>query len=183
MKHETQTDLPARLGQLTAQIEGGRGDLVAALEERESIKRQMEAERIRTSKVADDQYKANVEVKSAEFRARAIPPADRLADQIPRLLWDLAEYAELELEAMRGGAGNVNLAEETGIPFGLAQQLREAINQLSSTVVWNYDFLSDPQKKNPLPHTKQMTIDLRRFKQTDIHGRPLEGHTYIGGNP
>ena len=182
MEYQPEADLAVKLARLDTQLDSGQGDLVAALEERESIRRQIEAERLRVSKAADAAYKANVEAKSNEFRARAIPSAEQVADLFPRMLLAVADYAELELESMRG-AGNVNLPEETGIPFGFAQQLREAMIQLSSGIEWHYDSLSDPAAKNPLPHTKKMTIDLGRFRQTDIHGRPLEGHTYIGGNP
>jgi len=184
MQCEPETDLATQLSRLNTQIDSGEGDLVAALEDRESVKRRMEAERIKTAKVADAAYLATVAAKSAEFRARAIPSAEQFADLYPRLLWASEDYAELERESMRGGGGNVDLSAETGIPFGFAQQLRDVMVHLSSGLEFHYDFLDDPAKKNPLPHARQMTVDLRGIRQTDIHGRPLDGgNTYIGGNP
>ena len=180
MHYEASEDLGIRLARLSTLIDSGEGDIAAALEERESVKRQMEAERLRVSKAADAAYTANLQARSDEFRARLIPPAEGVADTVPRLLWWLSQLEELELEALRGGAGNVNFSEETGIPFNFARTLREAINQASSGIEWHYDFLDDPAKKNPLPRVKQMMVDLRGFRQTDVNGRPLEGHTYIG---
>jgi len=171
-------ELTARLAEINNGINDGEGDVLGLLEEREDVTRRIQAVRVKESKKADDEYRADIQARGDEFRARAVPSAEQVADLFPRMLLAVAEYAELELESMRG-AGNVNLPEETGIPFGFAQQLREAMIQMSRGIEWDFTFLDDPEKKNALPHVKQMRVDLRGVRPTDVHGRPLEGHTYL----
>ncbi len=175
----SESELSSRLGVIAALIDTGEGDVVALLEEREDIQRRLEAARIAKAARADNEYRANMNAKSAEFRAKLMPVAERIADLIPRLLWDLSKLEELELAALRGGVGNVDFPAETGIPFNFARPLRDAIYQVSSGIEWHFDFIDDESKKNPLPTPKRITLDLRGFRETDANGRPLAlPHTY-----
>ncbi len=78
----------------------------------------MEAARLRVSKAADAAYTANIQAKGDAFRAKLMPVAERIADLVPRLLWDLVQLEELELEALRGGAGNVKSPAEGIVDHG-----------------------------------------------------------------
>ncbi len=48
-----------------------------------------------------------------------MPPAEGVADTVPRLLWWLSQLEELELEALRGGAGNVKSPAEGIVDHGI----------------------------------------------------------------
>jgi len=160
---QSEAELSARLGQINNGINGGEGDVLALLEERETVTRQLQAAHILKAKRADEAYRANMEAKSAEFRGRLMPVAERVADNVPRLLWDLKKLERMDLESLQG-VGNVSFEEETGIPFGFAAQLHRAIMELSIGIEWHFDFIDDPTKKNPLPTPKHLRLAMPIFQ-------------------
>ncbi|MBA3342649.1 MAG: hypothetical protein H0T48_12555 [Gemmatimonadaceae bacterium] len=158
-----EAELSARLAEIDAGIRRGDTDVEILLEEREVTKRKLEAARILKERRADEAYLADVRAKSAEFRGRLMPVAERVADNVPRLLWDLKKLERMDLESLQG-VGNVNFEEETGIPFGFAAQLHRAIMELSIGIEWHFDHIDAPDKTNPLPTPKQIRLAMPAFR-------------------
>ncbi|MGI8783382.1 MAG: hypothetical protein ACR2L2_07010 [Acidobacteriota bacterium] len=171
VEEQTESDLSARLSEITTAINAGNGDLVALLEERDGIARQLEAQRIRKAVRADEAYRANIEAKGDEFRTKLIPCAEEVADLVPRLLWHLRRLESLELESLQG-VGNVSF-EETGMPFGFAKRAAQAIRDAAPNVEWHFDFVSDPSARNPLPATQIERRVLLQARATDVYGNVL----------
>ncbi|MEO7684795.1 MAG: hypothetical protein ABIU86_12770 [Gemmatimonadaceae bacterium] len=145
---QTEAELSARLSAIDAGLRNGEGDVSGLLEEREHVQRKIEAQRITKAARADEAYRSNNAAKSAEYQKRLLRCAETVADLVPRLLWECQELEELENESY-----NVPNAgfDETGIPYGFAAQLRRAIRDVAPNVEWHFDFVSDPNAKNPLP--------------------------------
>ena len=159
---QNEAEISARLGQINNGINRGEGDVLALLEERETVTRELQAARILKEKRETEAYRANMEAKSAEFRGRLMPVAERVADNVPRLLWDLKKLERMDLESLQG-VGNVSFEEETGIPFGFAAQLHRAIMELSIGIEWHFDHIDAPDKTNPLPTPKQIRLAMPAF--------------------
>jgi hypothetical protein len=165
----TEGELQRQLAEVEIAIAAGEGDVVALLEEKESLKLQVQAARIRSEKLADAAYRANHKKVSDEYRKRLSRCVEAIGDLAPRFLWELQELAALELESY--GVPDPGFGER--IPYGFAAKVRAAILEASEEIEWHYDFVGDPSKRNGLPRKKAAPHYTIHAVQTDIYGNAL----------
>lgn len=167
-------DPARRLSEIEAAIANGDDDVVALLEEREIVKRQIAAEKIRKDKEAQAEYQRELEACSGEYQARLLPIDEQIADLWPRLVWALHLREQLEQESYttRGADPTRN-----GIPFNVARSARDALTQIEiqAGIEFHVDFLGDSSRKNALPTRRAQSVLSFPTHVRDIHGNSLGG--------
>lgn len=167
----SESELQAELAKAEKQIADGEGDVLALLEERESVTRELQAVRLKKEHEDSVAYKAKLQARTDEFRKRLMPIAENVADSVGRLVWWLTRLEELERESH---ASEGQSYEATGIPWNFSRPVLDAIRSASPNTDWHYpDFLNAPDAKCPLPTPKIRGELLLQVGRTDIYGNPL----------
>jgi hypothetical protein len=117
--------LSKRLAEIEAAISAGEGDVLALLEEEESTKRALQAAGIARQKRTDEEYRAKLEARRAAWMRDRDEALSGLWRALPEARHFLHEVERLEQRMEEIGSGLIE--EHTGLPFGAAGRMAQAI--------------------------------------------------------
>jgi hypothetical protein len=170
---QTEAELAARLAEVERQIAAGEGDVAAALEERERLRYQIQAARIKEERAASRAYQEARTAKVADVNKRIDAMLTELGTHVPRLLFVLQDFQRLADEVLLEGGGDGRQFTEmfSGLDHEFGRRLRAAILS-AADVDWNYD-AAFPGGKGTKPTPRWRGIKLPRASVTDVLGNPV----------
>jgi hypothetical protein len=135
----TESELQEQLANAERVIASGEGDVMAALEARESLKLQLQAAALARQQRADKAYRAKMDATTAEFLTRRDRIMRRVGDHVAGLLLALPELRELMREAHAVSLPRGTTVEEClGVPTSFADNMLQAIRREAPATQWDF---------------------------------------------
>lgn len=171
----TALEISARLAEVEGVLDSGQGDLVTALEERESLKRELQATTIREERRLADDARAKRQANREELDRRVDAIVTEINTHVARLI-----FATQDFDALVGDifSGKLN-AESRQIPellsglgheFGL--KLRRAIAELAPGVEWDFE-AAQPRGTPGKPVCRTQVLAMPPAYVKDANGKVL----------
>ena len=174
----TQLDISARLAAVEKQIRKGEGDLATALEERDRLKREVEAARLLARQAAGEARKKETVEQSAALQKRVNEVMLELATHIPRAIFALQDYDSLMEDILRNGkykwATSGRPIEEItgGFDHEFGKRLRAAIHEAAPRTLWDFEVTRPGGKPKRPELAKDPTFAIQNVV-TDIYGNAI----------
>lgn len=153
----TETELAARFAEVEARISAGECDVLAMLEEKESLKLQIQALAIAREKADNRAYRAKIDAHTADVLAQRDKIMRRVGDCVAALLLELPSLRDLITELNSGGIsipGMSTVEEILGVPADFADNLAHAIRASAPNTEWDYRAASPLGLKSERPKLK-----------------------------
>jgi hypothetical protein len=122
----TESELGVELARVERVIASGEGDVMAALEERETLTLQIQAAGIARQAREQTAYQARLAARRTKYLAEVQTTLAGVWRTLPELRWHLQGLVMLE-QRMDEIADGRSWADCTGLPFGAVRQMSEAI--------------------------------------------------------